>query len=179
MPLIWLTGVPGAGKSTVRRELLRRGHVAYDADEDGFRVWRHRHSGDFVNDPGRGRRPPDWHEEHWFPIVRKRVMDLAGPVRDSNVFLAGSVPNEDEVWDLFDLAICLVVDDGTLTHRLATRTDNDFAKTAAVRNAVLGWNPHSEATYRGFGATIIDGTRPLPAVVDDVLAAVERADRTT
>src|SRR3954453_13482925 len=33
---VLLTGMSGAGKSTLVHELRRRGHVAYDADDDGF-----------------------------------------------------------------------------------------------------------------------------------------------
>ena len=169
--LIWLTGVPGAGKSTVRRELVRRGELAHDADEGGFRVWVDRATGVAVDDPGRGGRPRDWHERNWCPIARERVAGLRRAAEHDVVFLAGSVPNELDVWDLFDVVLCLVVDDETLRHRLRSRTDNDFGKDPAVRDAVVGWNSTSALDYKGFGATLIDATRPLKDVVDAVLAA--------
>lgn len=171
MPLIWLTGVPGAGKSAVRRELVRRGEIAHDADEEGFRVLLDRATGLPADDPGRGQRPPNWHERHWYPIARGRVEELRRSAEHDVVFLAGSVPNELDVWDLFDLVLCLVVDDETLRHRLESRTDNDFGKDPAVRDAVLGWNATSALDYERLGATLIDATRPLKDVVDDVLAA--------
>lgn len=171
MPLIWLTGVPGAGKSTVCQELARRGVRADDADEDGFRAWRDRETGAPAVDPGRDHRPHDWHERHWFPILRERVQELVSPARGELVVLAGSVPNELDVWDLFDRVVCLVVDDATLRHRLATRTGNDFGKTAAVRDAVLSWNAWSAADYRRFGAILVDASQPLDLVVAQVLAA--------
>ncbi|HUQ62237.1 MAG TPA: AAA family ATPase [Acidimicrobiales bacterium] len=175
MPLIWLTGVPGAGKSTVRRELVRRGEIAHDADEDGSRVWLDRATGLAVDDPGRGRRPPIWNERHWYPIARDRVESLRRSGNHDVVFLAGSVPNELDVWDLFDLVLCLIVDDETLRHRLASRTDNDFGKDPAVRDAVLSWNATAAQNYTRFGATLIDATRPLEDVVDDVVAASRRS----
>ena len=171
MTLVWITGVPGAGKSTVRRELVRRGHPAYDADYDGFRLWRDRATEELVVDPGRERRPPDWHQENWFPLERARVEELRLRARTERVFLCGSVANELDVWDLFDLVVCLHVDDETLVHRLATRTDNDFGKTDEVRDAILGWNATARENYRRFGAVLIDATRTLDRVVDDVLAA--------
>src|SRR3954451_10512028 len=33
---VLLTGMSGVGKSSLVRELRRRGHLAYDADDDGF-----------------------------------------------------------------------------------------------------------------------------------------------
>ena len=137
MRLIWLTGMPGAGKSTVRRELVRRGEIAYDADEDGFRRCLDRATGAVVEDPGRGHRPPNWHERHWYPIARDRVEGLRRADENDVVFLAGSVPNELDVWDLFDLVLCLIVENETLRQRLESRTDNDFGKDPAVRDAIL------------------------------------------
>ena len=171
MRLVWLTGVPGVGKSTVRRELVRRGEIAHDADEDGFRVLLDRATGLAVDDPGRCRRPPGWNETHWYPMARDRVESLRRAAEHDVVFLAGSVPNEVEVWDLFDLVLCLVVDNETLRHRLESRTDNDFGKDPPVRDALLGWNAASAQDYKRFGATLIDATRPLKDVVDDVVTA--------
>lgn len=135
-------------------------------------MWLDRETGLPAEDPGRGNRPMNWHERHWYPIVRERVEDLLPDARHGDVFLAGSVPNELDVWDLFTVVICLVVDDETLIHRLQTRTGNDFGKTAAVQDAVLGWNATSASDYERFGATLIDATQPLKDVVDEVLRAV-------
>lgn len=40
MPLIYITGVSGTGKSTVWAELKNRGIEAYDVDEDGLARWQ-------------------------------------------------------------------------------------------------------------------------------------------
>jgi hypothetical protein len=42
-------------------------------------------------------------------------------------------------------------------------------KTRLVQ--VLAWNEGYAETYKGFGAVIVDATRPLPVVVDAVIAA--------
>jgi dephospho-CoA kinase len=36
MALIFITGISGAGKSTIAKELSRRGYEVYDTDEDGL-----------------------------------------------------------------------------------------------------------------------------------------------
>jgi uridine kinase len=92
------------------------------------------------------------------------------------VFLCGCVENEDEVcWDLFDLVICVVIDNETLRHRLLTRTTNSFGKHPEELAAAVGHNDHVESTYRRFGATIVDGTRPLAEVADAILTAAAHA----
>jgi hypothetical protein len=42
--------------------------------------------------------------------------------------------------------------------------------------SALQWNPGNEASYRRFGAVIIDGTRPPEEVTDAILAAATTAD---
>ena len=91
-------------------------------------------------------------------------------------FLFGSVENEKDVRDLFDLVVCLVADNETLRERLATRTTNAFGKHPEEMAAALGSKRVSPA-YRRLGATIIDGGRPPAEVAGAVLAAAKTASR--
>jgi dephospho-CoA kinase len=169
MGLVWITGVSGTGKSTVRLELARRGCQSFDTDEDGIAVWRLRTTGEQVHDPGDGNHPETWLRDHGWMINRTRVEQLALLATDQVVFLCGSVENEDEVWDLFSTVICLVLDDSTLKERLATRTTNRFGKAPVELEAILQWNRTIEATYRDFGAHVVDANQRLDAVVDQIV----------
>ena len=165
MALIWITGTPGVGKTTTSRALQAQGFEAYDADLDGFRVWRQRDTGKEVVFPG-WPVPAGWHEAHHMPIVRSRVENLHD--RDGLVFLSGSVDNEIDIWDLFTAVVCLVIDDTTLRRRLAARPDS-YGKAPDKLANILEWNKASETNYRRFGASIIDASQSLDAVVEDVL----------
>lgn len=92
-------------------------------------------------------------------------------MHDKTAFLCGSVENEVDVRDLFDLVVCVVVDNETLRDRLLTRTTNAFGKHPEELAAALGCNDGEESTYRRLGATIIDGRRPPAEVADAILAA--------
>jgi hypothetical protein len=107
-----------------------------------------------------------------FPwVIRpEKVSALAESARTETAFLFGTVENELDVWELFDHVACLVIDDRTLRHRLATRTTNEFGKHPAELERILVWNRTVESDYRRFGATIIDATRPLENVTSEVLA---------
>lgn len=100
------------------------------------------------------------------PIVRPRVETLHD--QGERVFLSGSVDNELDVWDLFTAVVCLVIDDATLRRRLAARPDH-YGKAPDELANILEWNRTCEANYRRFGASIVDASRPLDAVVEDVL----------
>jgi hypothetical protein len=168
--LVWVTGISGAGKSTVCDMLKSRGCVAVDADWEGYNRWVDRRTGAVAVDAP-SPVPPEWTDDHAWEIDVDRVRALARRVEPGVAFLFGSVENERDAWDLFDAVVCIVVDDETVRHRLATRSTNDFGKHPDELAKILGWNQTVEETYRHFGATIVDGTQP-PTVVADKVEAV-------
>ncbi|WP_203984384.1 hypothetical protein [Sphaerisporangium rufum] len=173
MTLVWVTGNSGAGKSTVCGTLRGRGHLALDADDDGFSRWIDRTTGEVVTDPPYPV-PAGWLDRYGWMIVRERVEALAEESRHRTAFLCGSVENEEEVRDLFDLIVCLVIEEDTLRHRLATRTTNPFGRHPEELAAALKWNPLTRAIYEDLGATIIDASRAVDEVVDEVIGAARR-----
>jgi dephospho-CoA kinase len=177
--LVWITGVSGSGKSAVRVELARRGYQGFDTDEDGIAVWRLRTTGEEVYDPGDGNHPDTWLQDHRWTINRGQVEQLAHLARNQTVFLCGLVENEDEVWELFDVVICLVLDESKLRERLAIRTTNKFGKAPVELKAILDWNGTIEATYREFGALVVNADQTLTAVVDQILANIGAEPRNT
>jgi adenylate kinase family enzyme len=169
VPLVYISGVSGAGKSAVCDELCRRGYEAHDIDRDGIAVWVDRVSGAVTPTAAAADRSDQWLEEQEWRMVPARVEALAERGRDQLVFLCGAAANEPELWPLFSKTVFLIVDDETLRDRLATRTTNDFGKSARERDTILAWNAISADVYRESGSELVDATRPLDQVVDDVL----------
>jgi hypothetical protein len=167
--LIWVTGNSGVGKSTVCQALKRRGYMAIDADWEGYSHWADRTSGQIVADPPYPP-PAGWLDRYGWRIAREKVEALAARAAETTVFFCGSVENDDEVKELFDVVICLVVDDETLTGRLTSRTTNAFGSHPEELAAALTANRSAGSVNRRPGAVIIDGTLPLESVVDAVLA---------
>lgn len=176
VPLVWVTGNSGAGKSTVCAHLKGLGKLAADADWDGYSHWVDRVTGQVVADPPYPV-PAGWLERFAWRVSRAEVEALAARVHDQTAFLCGSAENEADVRDLFDLVACVVVDNATLRDRLLTRTTNAFGQHPEELAAALAANDEIEASYRRLDATIIDGGRPLAEVADAILAAANRRPR--
>lgn len=109
MSLVWVTGTSGTGKSTVSEKLRALGYAAFDADE-GFSCWIDRDTGEVVTDPPCPV-PEGWLDRYGWAIIRERVEALVEDSRCRVAFLCGSAENEADVRDLFDLIICLVIDE--------------------------------------------------------------------
>lgn len=169
---MWVTGNSGTGKSTVCGLLRARGYLALDADADGFSQWIDRAGGEVVRDPPYPV-PEGWLDRYGWVIVRERVETLAEQSRCRTAFLCGSAENEADVRDLFDLTVCLVIDEDTLRHRLATRTTNAFGQHPEELAAALKWNPRMRAIYESLGAAVIDASEPVIEVVDTVIDTVQ------
>ena len=170
MTLVWVTGNSGVGKSTVCDLLKSQGELALDADMDGYNRWVDRANGQVVADAP-DPVPAGWLDRFGWKISRAEVEALAATAGAKTAFLCGGAENEAEVWDLFDLVVCLVVDRETVRHRLQTRTTNAFGKNPEEMAAALEQNDGLESTYRRLGATVIDGRRPPAEVADAVRAA--------
>ncbi|MCG8924787.1 hypothetical protein [Lentzea sp. CC55] len=60
--------------------------------------------------------PAGWLDRYGWRINRDEVEALVARTHAETAFLCGSVENEEEVRGLFDLVVCLVIDDETLRH---------------------------------------------------------------
>ncbi len=175
MALFYVTGLPGAGKSAVLAELRARGYHARGVDEDGYADWINLATGKpdrFPEDD------PDldfhaWCQAHNWVLSARRIgiLSRATARLDQPVFLCGVADDDRAVWHLFTKVLALVADAPTLEQRIVTRDNNKFGKAPEELAAVLDSQAGYEASFREFGAVIIDAARPLRDVVDEILAA--------
>jgi shikimate kinase len=174
MGLVYITGISGAGKSEVYKQLKRLGYPAFDADWDGISAWQDA-NGCLVDTPPRDIwRTHEWQTTHKWCYSPERFEHLAAEAVDTTVFVCGSAANENEVWHLFSKVICLFVDnEDELQRRLSERSEGEFGNEPHELAAILSWNKTNKSNYIRFGAIMVDADQTIEKVVNNVINAAQ------
>jgi dephospho-CoA kinase len=173
MPLIYVTGIETAGKTTACQELKIRGFEAYDIDK-GIAHYYNKTTGtrsEWLSSAEA--RSEDWHNQNDYIMDRAHVERLAEQAQTKPIILCGTTQNDEAVLDLFDKVIYLSLDEATLKQRMAARQPNEFAFAENEKQAILSWHKSSEEAYRKRGATMIDASQPVEQVTKQILAAIQ------
>ena len=143
MPRILITGMSGAGKSTVLAELARRGRITVDTDYDGWEL------------PG-----SVWDEP--------RMSDLLS--QHADVVVSGTAENQGRFYDRFEHVVLFSAPVDVLIERIATRTNNPYGRTAEQQRDVRRYVREVEPLLRRGASVELDGRRSIVDLADDVEA---------
>ncbi|WP_112246085.1 AAA family ATPase [Kribbella monticola] len=153
-------GGSGTGKSSVCRELRRRGYKAIDGDNE-LAYRGDPETGLPTNAPGR-------HELHIWNVAK--VREIAADQTEDLAFFCGGSRNFPKFLDVFDKVFVLDVDTETLKHRLTSRAPADWGGTAEEKAKILHLHTTKEDIPEG---QVINTNRPLPEVVDAILQSLD------
>jgi dephospho-CoA kinase len=146
--VVLLTGMSGAGKSTVLGELARGGHAVVDTDVGGWTV--------------------EGPERLW-DVARLTALLDGHP--GGHLFLAGTVANQGVLYPRFDAVVLLTAPVEVLLARVAVRTTNPYGRTAEQRARIVQDTAEVEPLLRRGATVVVDTKAPLADVVAAVLAA--------
>ncbi|MFC4426066.1 AAA family ATPase [Deinococcus navajonensis] len=147
-----MTGMSGAGKSSVLAELARRGYRTVDTDEDGWSRW-------------------DAAEDGWLWREDRMAALLAEPSA-SPLFVSGCHGNQGKFYDRFEAVVLLSAPAEILLERLRTRTTNPYGKTPEQRAEVLGYLETVEPLLRRRATLELDSSQLDIAALADRLEAL-------
>jgi hypothetical protein len=175
--LVYVTGLPGSGKSTLCEALNVRGYSAVDAD-DHFGAWISRRSGELLADPPAfADRTRDFYAQNEWRYSLEQAARFNEAHADAPCFVGGFAARDADLARLATKTFFLQVED-ELRRRIMSRTNEPFARASntvrlAQANRVLPEKARVEEAWLAKGFEPIDGSRPPEAVVDDLLMRCE------
>lgn len=152
-------GVSAAGKTSVCRELVRRGYQAIDGDRELA----------YQGDPRTGE-PTDTadHQHHIWDVNLVRAIAAANHERAT--YFCGGSRNFHEFLDVFDEVFVLDIDADTLHRRLRRRLPDEWGSKPSERDLIA--RLHATREDIPAAGVVIDATRPITDVVDEILRHV-------
>lgn len=151
-----IEGVSGTGKTSVCRELQRRGYHAINGDRELA----------YQGDPETGE-PTDGlgHEHHIWHIGK--VKSMVADQGDAVMFFCGGSRNFSKFIDLFDGVFVLEVDLATLNRRLHERPDDEWGGKQSERDLIVRLHQTKEDIPKD--GIVVDATKPLARVADEII----------
>lgn len=165
---ILVTGVSGAGKSTISKKLNEMGYKAYDIDDlPGLFTMVDKKTGkpvmDYDNDNLEKVVGMDW------ICDKEKLASIIAAEPDRITFYCGAASNVNDLLPLFDLVILLKVSPEAMRQRLTSRTENDSARTKDVQDWIMTWKDEWENGMQERGAVIIDAHGSLDQVAKNII----------
>ena len=157
-----MTGMSGTGKSSAIAELGRRGYRVVDTDDPGWREYR-----EYVESSDEVRRG-EW---LW---VEERMTRLLESDDGRSLFVQGCVRNQSKFYDRFSAVVLLSAPADVILDRVSRRTTNSYGKTPVERAMILDDLGRIEPLLRQSCTHELDASRPLDAVVADLIAIASR-----
>ncbi|TBL79388.1 AAA family ATPase [Paenibacillus thalictri] len=155
-----IEGVSGTGKTSVCKELQRRGYQAINGDRELA----------YQGDPETGARTDGVTHEHHIWHVDK-VKALVANQDEAVAFFCGGSRNFSKFIDLFDGVFVLEVDLDTLNRRLDERPENEWGGKKSERELIVRLHQTKEDIPKN--GIIIDATAPIEHVVDEIIRQIE------
>jgi shikimate kinase len=141
MARVLLTGMSGAGKSTVLAAVARRGYPTVDTDYDGWEL-----------------ADAQWDEPRMSALLSEHP----------TIAVSGTAQNQGRFYDRFEHVVYLYVPLEMLLDRVRTRTTNPYGKTAEQQADITRYVAEVEPVIRRTATAELDGLLPVHVLADRV-----------
>lgn len=152
MPLIYITGPTGAGKSTICSALRDKGFEALDTDDNGMRKMQNVNGKELLT------------------LDLAVMRELHAKANDRLVFVCGTSATDLDAQNLFAKIILLTIDEEEQKKRILVRTNNEYGKEPRKLANALKWRNIQIQKYQNAGAEVIDATQPISKITEKILS---------
>lgn len=165
----FITGVSGAGKSTVAEKLAEKGVFSIDADSvKGLTHWIDKNTKEKSEwHPGMTK---GWYWKNEYICYKEKLIGLINSSPKDIVVVAGLFNNRLELRDLFDKVFLLQCKEETFLKRITERGNHNFGKHILEKENILSWYKNFEREVLEEGAVPINTDKPLTDVVDEIFS---------
>jgi len=164
---IYVTGISGTGKTTMAKELEKRGFYAISIDEvPNLCFWINKKTKKKIEgEVELNKKFIDTHD--WFCDTEylKKLINKGSDL----VFVFGIASNQNDFLDLFDKTLLLQCKPETFISRIENRTDNDFGKDKTAQEKILGFYQNFENELLEKGAISITSEGSVEEVVENII----------
>lgn len=151
MPLIYITGPTGSGKSTVCQSLKNQGYLAYDTDDDGMRILQNIDNKELkVLDP-------------------KVICGLYKDAKNKTLYICGTSPNDIEFANLFDKIYVLNINEYEQKRRIKNRLGNNYGKQPHQLANALKYRNIQMTKFSDYGAININASLTIDKIINIIL----------
>jgi dephospho-CoA kinase len=172
MALIYVTGAPGVGKTTLQRKLADRGYETRDIDNSNLGGPHNKSTGELVTIPPADQRTPEWFDAHEWRVYPKAFDSMKDEATTKDIILCGVAASDGEILHVFDKILYLDIDDESLIRRLKNRTGNDYGKNDFELREILQRKHGLDHKYSSLDVITIDATKTLSEVADQIISNV-------
>lgn len=169
MSLIYVTGAPGVGKTTLQKEFEKRGFETRDIDNSNLGGPHNKSTGQRVTIPPADQRTPEWFNAHEWRVYPHAFDALKKEAGDKNIILFGVAASDGEILHVFDKILYLNIDDDTLSNRIANRDGNDFGKNEFELKNIMDRKRGLDDKYSSLDIINIDASKSLDEVSQSII----------
>lgn len=166
---VLVTGVAGSGKTTIARELAKRGYDARDMDSmHGLCAWVDLKSG-IPNPDFKITNASDWVDRYDWLWSEERITELLN--KSALTYFCGSSGNQEQFYPFFDKIFLLEMNEKLIRERvLNSDRDHNYGRMPGELEAIFGYYEEFQDKAKAAGAIVIDAKQSLDQNIGQILA---------
>lgn len=177
MAITFITGAPGAGKTTIANELLNRGFNVYDTDDPertGIAGWHDLATGSYIAGFNELEVTEELLQTTTWRLTDRALTDFRNRAINERIYLSGRLRDATPIIAVSKFLVFLVTQPEAIEQRLTLRSQLpnqvEWGRETWQIKRSIDVNREIEDEYRMLGAIMISTNREPKLIVDDIIS---------